>query len=332
MLEHLPEPLRVIEELGRVLKPGGTLWLSAPLFYAEHEKPYDFFRYTQFGLRQLFEDAGFEIVEIAWLEGYFGTLSYQVRVAGKALPAGRAAYGGGARGTALAGAARVARKAAPRVADIMAGLDERHKVVDAGLPKNHAVVARSGCIAGNTDTPSPAPQSRALPPPPPTASPDPPPPSLDPPLPPPPPPPPLPPPPPPPTPPPPPSPLLLPVHAGRRWLGLRELGADLAGEREEVPERRGVVAVAMPDQADPARRQQVADREHAHALVGAVDREAGEDRARDAARDQAVDRRGLVRAQDHAGLDAERPQPPLGVVRPRVAVGDEREPRRGRRA
>ena len=142
VLEHLPEPLRVVAELGRVLKPGGTLWLSAPLFYAEHETPYDFFRYTQFGLRRLLEDAGFEVLEIAWLEGYFGTLSYQVRVAGKALPGGRAAYGGGPRGTALAGAARVARKAAPRVADLHAGLDERHKIVDAGLPKNHTVVAR----------------------------------------------------------------------------------------------------------------------------------------------------------------------------------------------
>jgi len=142
VLEHLPEPQRVIEELARVLKPGGTLWLSAPLFYAEHERPYDFFRYTQFGLRQLLESARFEVLEIAWLEGYFGTLSYQVRVAGRALPAGRAAYGGGARAVALAGAARVARRAAPRVADVLAGLDERHKVVDAGLPKNHTVVAR----------------------------------------------------------------------------------------------------------------------------------------------------------------------------------------------
>jgi len=142
VLEHLPEPQRVLAELGRVLRPGGTLWLSAPLFYAEHERPYDFFRYTQFGLRRLLEDAGFEVLEIAWLEGYFGTLSYQARVLSRALPTARASYGGGVKGSALAVTARAARRAAPRVADLLAGLDERVKVTDAGLPKNHTVIAR----------------------------------------------------------------------------------------------------------------------------------------------------------------------------------------------
>ena len=86
VLEHLPEPRAVLAELCRVLKPGGTLWLTAPLFYAEHEKPYDFFRYTQFGLRHLLEGAGFEVREIDWMEGYLGTLSYQTRLMSKACP------------------------------------------------------------------------------------------------------------------------------------------------------------------------------------------------------------------------------------------------------
>ena len=53
VLEHLPDPVKVLCEVNRVMKPASTLWLSCPLFYQEHEQPYDFFRYTQFGLRHL---------------------------------------------------------------------------------------------------------------------------------------------------------------------------------------------------------------------------------------------------------------------------------------
>jgi SAM-dependent methyltransferase len=142
VLEHLPEPATVLAELHRVLKPGGTLWLTAPLFYAEHERPYDFFRYTQFGLRHLLEGAGFVVDEIDWMEGYLGTLSYQARMIGKALPSTSAAYGGGFRGRALASAAKLAKATAPRLANRLAKLDLEHKFVGKGLPKNYQVVAR----------------------------------------------------------------------------------------------------------------------------------------------------------------------------------------------
>jgi SAM-dependent methyltransferase len=142
VLEHIPEPPRVLAELNRVLKPGGRLWLTAPLFYAEHEKPYDFFRYTQFGLRRLLEDAGFEVLEIDWMEGYLGTLSYQARVMSKSLPASPQDYGGGLKGLALAATAKIARRGGRRAADALARLDLDYKFVDKGLPKNHQVVAR----------------------------------------------------------------------------------------------------------------------------------------------------------------------------------------------
>lgn len=142
VLEHIPEPATVLAELHRVMKPGGTLWLTAPLFYAEHEKPYDFFRYTQFGLRHLLESAGFEVREIDWMEGYLGTLSYQARVMSTSLPSSPADNGGGLKGRALALTAKGCRRAGRRVAGGLATLDLRFKFVGKGLPKNYQVVAR----------------------------------------------------------------------------------------------------------------------------------------------------------------------------------------------
>jgi SAM-dependent methyltransferase len=142
VLEHIPEPATVLGELHRVLKPGGTLWLTAPLFYAEHEKPYDYFRYTQFGLRHLLEGVGFAVQEIDWMEGYLGTLSYQARVLSRSLPSSPGDYGGGLRGLAMASTAKLSRRVARRAAIRLASLDLRYKIVGKGLPKNYQVIAR----------------------------------------------------------------------------------------------------------------------------------------------------------------------------------------------
>ena len=141
VLEHIPEPSVVLGELHRVMKPGGTLWLTAPLFYAEHERPYDFYRYTRYGLRAPAREAGFAVREVEWMEGYLGTLSYQAKLLSRSLPASRADYGGGLRGLALAAGAKLTRRAARRAANGLAELDLRHKFVGKGLPKNYQVVA-----------------------------------------------------------------------------------------------------------------------------------------------------------------------------------------------
>ena len=75
------------------------------------------------------------------MEGYLGTLSYQAKLLSRSLPATRADYGGGLRGTVLACGAKLTRRAARRAANGHASHDIRNKLVASGLPKNYQVVA-----------------------------------------------------------------------------------------------------------------------------------------------------------------------------------------------
>lgn len=64
VLEHVNAPQTVLKEISRVLKPNGKLWLSMPFLYPLHDAPYDFQRYTTFGLRRDIRQSGLEIVSI----------------------------------------------------------------------------------------------------------------------------------------------------------------------------------------------------------------------------------------------------------------------------
>jgi ubiquinone/menaquinone biosynthesis C-methylase UbiE len=58
---NLPEALR---EINRVTKCGGLLLISIPFAWNEHEVPYDFARYTSFGISHILRNAEYEIIEI----------------------------------------------------------------------------------------------------------------------------------------------------------------------------------------------------------------------------------------------------------------------------
>jgi SAM-dependent methyltransferase len=53
VLEHIPEPQAAIDEMFRVLKPGGTLLLTTRFLFPIHDAPHDYFRFTKFGLQHL---------------------------------------------------------------------------------------------------------------------------------------------------------------------------------------------------------------------------------------------------------------------------------------
>ena len=78
VLEHLEEPGKAIEESYRLLKDGEHAIYTVPLFWHVHEAPRDFYRYTEYGLKYLFEKNGFEIIEIAALTGFVATFSQEL--------------------------------------------------------------------------------------------------------------------------------------------------------------------------------------------------------------------------------------------------------------
>ncbi|CAN5195874.1 hypothetical protein BH18GEM1_BH18GEM1_01490 [soil metagenome] len=72
-LEHLAEPEIALRETHRVLKKGGIALYTVPFFWHVHAPPWDFYRFTQYGLLHLFEKCGFEVLELKALSGFWVT-------------------------------------------------------------------------------------------------------------------------------------------------------------------------------------------------------------------------------------------------------------------
>lgn len=63
VLEHVFNPDQFLGEIMRILKQDGKLLLTVPFVWDEHEQPFDYARYSSFGLRALLEKQGLKIVE-----------------------------------------------------------------------------------------------------------------------------------------------------------------------------------------------------------------------------------------------------------------------------
>jgi ubiquinone/menaquinone biosynthesis C-methylase UbiE len=64
VLEHAVDSDGLLAEMHRVLRRGGRLLVTVPFMWGEHETPYDFRRFSSFGIRAAAERAGFEQIYV----------------------------------------------------------------------------------------------------------------------------------------------------------------------------------------------------------------------------------------------------------------------------
>jgi SAM-dependent methyltransferase len=71
-IEHMLECSLVLAEMGRVLKPGGVIFMTAPFIYPYHPEPFDLHRWSADGLKR--EMPGFICLESGGVRGPHDTL------------------------------------------------------------------------------------------------------------------------------------------------------------------------------------------------------------------------------------------------------------------
>jgi len=103
VLEHLEYPDRAVQEMYRVLRPGGLLFAATPFLQSFHAYPGHFQNFTLEGHRRLFERAGFLILDAGPCVGpTFAIVDLFVNYARAFLP-GRLLRGIAAYATAFVG-------------------------------------------------------------------------------------------------------------------------------------------------------------------------------------------------------------------------------------
>ena len=72
VLEHVYEPVVLLQQLAQLLKPGGLLVVAVPFMVKMHQLPVDFNRYTQFSLQRMADDLG---MAVEHLDGFYDPVS-----------------------------------------------------------------------------------------------------------------------------------------------------------------------------------------------------------------------------------------------------------------
>lgn len=75
VLEHCPDPGRVLREAHRVMRPSGFLLITAPFLWPLHDDPYDEYRYTPYAMHRLLRESGFSDANVKPLGGWDASLA-----------------------------------------------------------------------------------------------------------------------------------------------------------------------------------------------------------------------------------------------------------------
>ena len=78
VLEHCPDPLVVLREAHRVIRPGGSLFVTVPFLWPLHDTPHDHYRYTTFALERMLAVAGFSAIDVRPLGGWDASLAQMI--------------------------------------------------------------------------------------------------------------------------------------------------------------------------------------------------------------------------------------------------------------
>jgi SAM-dependent methyltransferase/uncharacterized protein YbaR (Trm112 family) len=77
VLEHIRDPIRVMAEIKRVLKPGGFLYFKVPFLQPFHAVPEDYQRYSVSGIEEMMKD--YEKIEFGISVGPGSMMSWMMR-------------------------------------------------------------------------------------------------------------------------------------------------------------------------------------------------------------------------------------------------------------
>jgi hypothetical protein len=63
-----------------VSKPGATLLLTVPGVWPAHEVPYDFWRFTRYGVEQALDASGYDTVEVCAAGGFWASVGQMINL------------------------------------------------------------------------------------------------------------------------------------------------------------------------------------------------------------------------------------------------------------